>query len=262
MIHPSNTPRDLHTQRWEPALNSATGNHETPRVPVRRPPQRLVIGKAIVELFPRMELSLDYLTLGMSRDKKKLRRFIRLLFGKPKIPSLTFAHPSQACKPAPTLATSNTQRANRRPTMDPTQVQPSEVATVQTTAYPTHISLVPTGQAVMRSMDVASPSDIKTCSVCGKEFPARDQRGFRNPGFTYHQNKCVQREAERKAEEAQHLRRKEGNYVPDEIRRREIRPLPTSILPRFCYQCYETHDNTCPRQYSQYSGPIMRGGWQ
>ncbi|KAI9316247.1 hypothetical protein BX666DRAFT_219534 [Dichotomocladium elegans] len=31
------------------------------------------------------------------------------------------------------------------------------------------------------------------CKVCGKEFPEYDQRGFRNAGFTAHQNRCVSR---------------------------------------------------------------------
>ncbi|ORY96603.1 hypothetical protein BCR43DRAFT_505437 [Syncephalastrum racemosum] len=33
-----------------------------------------------------------------------------------------------------------------------------------------------------------------TCCVCGKEFPEYDQRGFRNAGFTAHQNRCIDRE--------------------------------------------------------------------
>lgn len=32
------------------------------------------------------------------------------------------------------------------------------------------------------------------CCVCGKEFPEYDQRGFRNAGFTAHQNRCIERE--------------------------------------------------------------------
>lgn len=32
------------------------------------------------------------------------------------------------------------------------------------------------------------------CRVCGKEFPEFDQRGFRNAGFTAHQNRCIERE--------------------------------------------------------------------
>ncbi|KAI7875804.1 hypothetical protein K492DRAFT_220681 [Lichtheimia hyalospora FSU 10163] len=31
------------------------------------------------------------------------------------------------------------------------------------------------------------------CKVCGKEFPEFDQRGFRNAGFTAHQNRCIGR---------------------------------------------------------------------
>lgn len=33
------------------------------------------------------------------------------------------------------------------------------------------------------------------CKVCGKEFPEFDQRGFRNAGFTAHQNRCIGRAA-------------------------------------------------------------------
>lgn len=32
------------------------------------------------------------------------------------------------------------------------------------------------------------------CRICGKEFPEFDQRGFRNAGFTAHQNRCIERE--------------------------------------------------------------------
>lgn len=32
------------------------------------------------------------------------------------------------------------------------------------------------------------------CKVCQKEFPKYDQRGFRNAGFTAHQNRCIERE--------------------------------------------------------------------
>ena len=36
------------------------------------------------------------------------------------------------------------------------------------------------------------------CRVCGKELPEFDQRGFRNAGFTAHQNRCIERERERR----------------------------------------------------------------
>lgn len=32
------------------------------------------------------------------------------------------------------------------------------------------------------------------CKICQKEFPRFDQRGFRNAGFTAHQNRCIERE--------------------------------------------------------------------
>ncbi|KAI8048149.1 uncharacterized protein B0P05DRAFT_564692 [Gilbertella persicaria] len=32
------------------------------------------------------------------------------------------------------------------------------------------------------------------CKICQKQFPRYDQRGFRNAGFTTHQNKCIERE--------------------------------------------------------------------
>lgn len=31
------------------------------------------------------------------------------------------------------------------------------------------------------------------CKICQKEFPRFDQRGFRNAGFTAHQNRCIER---------------------------------------------------------------------
>lgn len=32
------------------------------------------------------------------------------------------------------------------------------------------------------------------CRICQKEFPKYDQRGFRNSGFTTHQNRCIEKE--------------------------------------------------------------------
>ncbi|KAF1804188.1 hypothetical protein V8B55DRAFT_1413417 [Mucor lusitanicus] len=32
------------------------------------------------------------------------------------------------------------------------------------------------------------------CKICQKEFPKYDQRGFRNAGFTAHQNRCIEKE--------------------------------------------------------------------
>lgn len=32
------------------------------------------------------------------------------------------------------------------------------------------------------------------CKICQKVFPKFDQRGFRNAGFTAHQNKCIEKE--------------------------------------------------------------------
>lgn len=88
----------------------------------------------------------------------------------------------------------------------------------------------------------------KQCQVCGKEFPARDQRGFRNPGFTYHQNKCVQRKKQQEEEEEKRRRRKEGLYVEDEVKMREIRPYYADVLvdpalPKLCRVCYDYQCN-------------------
>lgn len=32
------------------------------------------------------------------------------------------------------------------------------------------------------------------CRICQKEFPRFDQRGFRNAGFTAHQNRCIEKD--------------------------------------------------------------------
>ncbi|CEI91157.1 hypothetical protein RMCBS344292_05457 [Rhizopus microsporus] len=36
--------------------------------------------------------------------------------------------------------------------------------------------------------------DVLQCKVCKKEFSEFDQRGFRNAGFTAHQNRCIERQ--------------------------------------------------------------------
>jgi hypothetical protein len=43
---------------------------------------------------------------------------------------------------------------------------------------------------------MTSPEDMSylQCKICNKEFPKYDQRGFRNAGFTAHQNRCIERE--------------------------------------------------------------------
>ncbi|KAI8372052.1 hypothetical protein EDC96DRAFT_77950 [Choanephora cucurbitarum] len=43
------------------------------------------------------------------------------------------------------------------------------------------------------SHDVQVNSKLLKCIVCHKQFARYDQRGFRNPGFTAHQNRCIER---------------------------------------------------------------------
>ncbi|OBZ88374.1 hypothetical protein A0J61_03576 [Choanephora cucurbitarum] len=43
------------------------------------------------------------------------------------------------------------------------------------------------------SHDVQVNSKLLKCIVCHKQFARYDQRGFRNPGFTAHQNRCIDR---------------------------------------------------------------------
>jgi hypothetical protein len=38
-------------------------------------------------------------------------------------------------------------------------------------------------------------SDTLECRICKKLFPKYDQRGYRNAGFTAHQNRCIERES-------------------------------------------------------------------
>ncbi|CAO3657580.1 unnamed protein product [Mucor hiemalis] len=48
-------------------------------------------------------------------------------------------------------------------------------------------------QKILPMISEEQPDFLK-CKVCQKEFPRFDQRGFRNAGFTAHQNRCVERE--------------------------------------------------------------------
>ena len=57
------------------------------------------------------------------------------------------------------------------------------------------------------------------CRVCGKELPEFDQRGFRNAGFTAHQNRCIERERERR----------EGASRPPQ--RAHTMSIPRRLLP-------------------------------
>lgn len=61
------------------------------------------------------------------------------------------------------------------------------------------------------------------CRICGKEFPEFDQRGFRNAGFTAHQNRCIERERQRSDELAGRRSSRVASTVP-----RRLLPAPTA----------------------------------
>ncbi|KAI8149295.1 hypothetical protein BJV82DRAFT_662601 [Fennellomyces sp. T-0311] len=61
------------------------------------------------------------------------------------------------------------------------------------------------------------------CRVCGKELPEFDQRGFRNAGFTAHQNRCIERERERREGAARPPQRAHTMNIPRRL-------LPASPL--------------------------------
>ncbi|KAI8884199.1 hypothetical protein K501DRAFT_272003 [Backusella circina FSU 941] len=42
---------------------------------------------------------------------------------------------------------------------------------------------------------MSSGSATLECKICRKLFPKYDQRGYRNAGFTAHQNRCIERES-------------------------------------------------------------------
>ncbi|KAG2191073.1 hypothetical protein INT46_000709 [Mucor plumbeus] len=47
---------------------------------------------------------------------------------------------------------------------------------------------------ILQRQEMSKEMSYLQCKVCQKEFPKYDQRGFRNAGFTAHQNRCIERE--------------------------------------------------------------------
>jgi hypothetical protein len=43
-------------------------------------------------------------------------------------------------------------------------------------------------------MSQQEEAEYLQCNICKKVFPKFDQRGFRNAGFTAHQNRCIERD--------------------------------------------------------------------
>ncbi|GAN01508.1 hypothetical protein MAM1_0008d00941 [Mucor ambiguus] len=46
----------------------------------------------------------------------------------------------------------------------------------------------------LQIQEMSKETSFLQCKICQKEFPKYDQRGFRNAGFTAHQNRCIERE--------------------------------------------------------------------
>ncbi|ORE04937.1 hypothetical protein BCV72DRAFT_306839 [Rhizopus microsporus var. microsporus] len=56
--------------------------------------------------------------------------------------------------------------------------------------------------------------DVLQCEVCKKEFFEFDQRGFRNAGFTAHQNRCIERQNRERNPEQLTPKRKRRLLLP------------------------------------------------
>ncbi|KAL9555771.1 hypothetical protein MBANPS3_002210 [Mucor bainieri] len=48
---------------------------------------------------------------------------------------------------------------------------------------------------LLQIQDMSKEMSYLQCKICQKEFPRYDQRGFRNAGFTAHQNRCIEKES-------------------------------------------------------------------
>lgn len=68
---------------------------------------------------------------------------------------------------------------------------------------------------------MSNPGNISylQCKICNKEFPKYDQRGFRNAGFTAHQNRCIERK--------QSLKQPGGEQQPSYNKKRLLLPAPS-----------------------------------
>ncbi|KAI9486259.1 MAG: hypothetical protein EXX96DRAFT_646107 [Benjaminiella poitrasii] len=73
------------------------------------------------------------------------------------------------------------------------------------------------------------------CKICHKQFPKYDQRGFRNAGFTAHQNRCIERIANGAAAAEKQQKPKYRLLLPAPPPQQQLvsqqPPSPSSPLP-------------------------------
>ncbi|KAI8341155.1 hypothetical protein BC941DRAFT_467207 [Chlamydoabsidia padenii] len=70
------------------------------------------------------------------------------------------------------------------------------------------------------------------CPICNQQFPAYDQRGFRNAGFTSHHNRCLERQQQQQNETQQNdMKSSRASRFAMAIRRRLLPAQPVSPIP-------------------------------
>jgi hypothetical protein len=96
---------------------------------------------------------------------------------------------------------------------------------------------------------MTNPEEISylQCKICKKEFPKYDQRGFRNAGFTAHQNRCIEREYL--------LRKSTVEHPPPPHKRRLLLPAPSpprdSTMASNSSSYYTPYSNNQQQQHNQ-----------
>ncbi|KAG2227257.1 hypothetical protein INT45_008501 [Circinella minor] len=89
------------------------------------------------------------------------------------------------------------------------------------------------------------------CRVCGKELPEFDQRGFRNAGFTAHQNRCIERERERREGITRRPQRAHTTHG-----HRRLLPASSSLSPPPFINYYRRNSSQRRRRHSLISDAI------
>ncbi|KAI7848854.1 hypothetical protein BDC45DRAFT_574465 [Circinella umbellata] len=89
------------------------------------------------------------------------------------------------------------------------------------------------------------------CRVCGKELPEFDQRGFRNAGFTAHQNRCIERERERREGITRRPQRAHTTHG-----HRRLLPASSSLSPPPFIDYYRRNSSQRRRRHSLISDVI------
>ncbi|KAL4208673.1 hypothetical protein AB4K20DRAFT_1911996, partial [Rhizopus microsporus] len=87
--------------------------------------------------------------------------------------------------------------------------------------------------------------DVLQCKVCKKEFSEFDQRGFRNAGFTAHQNRCIER---------QNRERNPEQFIPKR-KRRLLLPASPNLTRSSTSPPSVTHPPSTSLSFINYSSP-------